>query len=144
MWEYLYLAATAWLLGYVPFFEIYLAIPAVMMMGFDPVSAVIWGGLGNFMAVPTILFFHKQLAKVPRLGKWLHSLENNRFRSHIEKYGATMVVVLTVVAGVWAMAAIGRVLGLSRLKLSLSCALSIVLYSILTAYAVQAGLDWFL
>ncbi|WP_026701994.1 small multi-drug export protein [Salibacterium aidingense] len=143
MLEYLLLAISALGMGYIPFFEIYLAIPAMMVAGMGPVSAVIWAGLGNFAGVPTILFFYDQLSKIPRFQNWLHRMEHNRFRAKIERYGGIMVLLTTVFVGVWAVAAICRSLGMSRRKLMLTTGVSIFVYSVLTAYSVQVGLDWF-
>ncbi|SFP91003.1 small multi-drug export protein [Salibacterium halotolerans] len=143
MMEYLLLALSAVGMGYFPFFEVYLAIPAVMVAGMGPVSAVIWSGAGNFAAVPTILYFYEQLNKIPRLQKWLRRLEENRFRSKIERYGGWMVLFTTVIVGVWAVAVVCRSLGMSRRTLLLTSALSIVVYGVLTAYSVEAGLNWF-
>ncbi|WP_090927304.1 small multi-drug export protein [Salibacterium qingdaonense] len=143
MMEYILLAVSAVGMGYFPFFEIYLAIPAVMVAGMSPASAVLWAGIGNFAAVPTILFFYEQLCKIPRLERWMNRLEHNRFRGKIERYGGLVVLLTTVIVGVWAVAAVCRSLGMSRKKLMLTSGISICLYGVLTAYSVQAGLDWF-
>ncbi|PSL42720.1 putative membrane protein [Salsuginibacillus halophilus] len=143
MWEYVSLSISAFFMGYVPFFEIYLAIPVVMIAGMDPVSAIIWSGMGNFLAVPTVLFLYQLLSRWPRLGRWMKKLEYNRFRRHIDRYGGWMVLLVTVLVGVWAVAAAGRSLGMSYRVIMISSACSIILYGIATAFAVQRGLDFF-
>lgn len=48
MLNYIWLAASAWFMGFFPMLEIYIAIPATMLMGLDTISAIFWAGLGNF------------------------------------------------------------------------------------------------
>jgi len=40
--DYAWRAATAWFLGFAPVAEIYVAVPAALAMGLDPVSVVAW------------------------------------------------------------------------------------------------------
>lgn len=64
MLNYLWLAASAWFMGFFPMLEIYVAIPASMVMGLDAVSSIIWAGFGNFLPVPMIAFFLSASCKI--------------------------------------------------------------------------------
>ena len=87
MFDYAAKAATAWFLGFFPFFEIYVAVPAAIAMGLDPVSAVIWTVLGNYLPVPLIVIFYRQLLNHQRLGPWLAKLASPRAKGLLDSYG---------------------------------------------------------
>ncbi len=139
--EYIVLAATAWLLGFVPYFEIYLAVPATMAMGLDPVSSVFWAGLGNFFAVPVILFARKQLSHIPRVNRWLEKLTNTKYRETVNKFGNSFVLLFTPVTGIWITAALASTFGVTESRLLITSALSVLLYGSLMAVATSTGLE---
>jgi uncharacterized membrane protein len=143
MWNYIVLAWTAWFMGFFPLFEVYLAVPAVMVMGLDPISSVFWASLGNFCAVPCVIYGYRLLERFSAVKRWFERLQQSRYKPMVERYGAIVVLLLTPVIGVWAMAVIARGLDMSLNKLFVSSAVSILLYSILTAWITAAGLDLF-
>lgn len=141
MLEYIVLAATAWALGFVPYFEIYLAVPATMAMGLDPISSVFWSGLGNFSAVPVILFAREKLSHVSKISDWLEKLANSKYRETIDRLGNSFVLLFTPVTGIWVTAAVASTFGLTRSKLLITSAISVFLYGSIMAVATSTGLE---
>ena len=141
--ESISMASLAWFLGFFPLFDIYIAVPVAMGAGFDPVSAVLWAAVGNFMAVPTVTLFYRQLERVSFFANWMEKLAANRFRGKIEQYGGWFILLLAPIAGVWAIAVIARAIGMSKRTLFLSTGTSILIYGIVIGGSIQLGLGWF-
>lgn len=142
MLNYLGLAASAWFMGFFPMLEIYIAIPASMVMGLDAVSSIIWSGFGNFLPVPMIAFFYQLLAKSERIKKWLDKLANSKYKYRIEKQGPLVVVLLTPMIGSWAVAVIANGIGMNKLKLFVSAGGSILIYGIVIAVLTYYGVEF--
>lgn len=142
MLDYLLKAVFAYCMGIVPYFEIYVAVPASIGTGLDPVSAVIWAGFGNFTAVPLIVLFHKQLCKIPKVGDWLINLPEGRHKKSIDKYGNFFILFTTPLMGIWVVAAAAKAVGFQELRLYITSALSILIYGTLTAVLTMLGIDW--
>lgn len=142
MWNYITLAASAWFMGFFPMLEIYLAIPAAVVMGLDPVSAVIWGGLGNFFPIPFIAFFHHLLLKIKPVKRWLDKLSDSKYKEKIEKHGALFVLLLTPLMGSWVVGVIANGLGMKKAKLFISSAVSILIYGIVIAVLSHFGMEF--
>jgi uncharacterized membrane protein len=68
MIEYLAKAWAVFLIGFMPVAEIYVAVPAGMAMGLDPISAVTWSVAGNWAPIPLLHLLYDQMRMVPRLG----------------------------------------------------------------------------
>ncbi|SER88536.1 Putative small multi-drug export protein [Salisediminibacterium halotolerans] len=141
MFDYIWLAAIAWFMGFFPLFEIYLAIPTAMGLGLDIVSAVFWSWLGNFIVIPFIVYFYKWLTKFNKIQTYFTKLENSTTSKKLRKGGFIMVLVGTPIFGSWAVAAAGRMIGMRRNKLYLSSAISIALYGVLIGILTQLGID---
>ena len=77
---YVIKAATAWFIGFVPFFGIYVAVPAAIALELDYVSAIVWASLGNFTPVLLVVFAFERLRRLPRLGPWLETRSSERFQ----------------------------------------------------------------
>lgn len=142
MWNYIWLAASAWFMGFFPMLEIYVAIPAAVLMGLDPVSSVLWAGLGNFSPIPFIAFFHSLLLKVKRIKKWLDKLSNTKYKNRIETHGALVVLLLTPLIGSWAVGVIANGLGMNKTKLFISSGVSILIYGIIIAILSYYGVEF--
>ncbi len=137
--DYAARAASAWFLGFFPFFEIYVAVPAAFAFGLDPVSAVVWPVLGNVTPVFLIVFAYEQLVRVERLRGWLQGRRSARFERWIERYGAPFVLLVTPWIGVWAVAATAQALGMQRATLVGFSVVSITAYAILIAVGIVFG-----
>ncbi|MFD2673213.1 small multi-drug export protein [Marinicrinis sediminis] len=141
MLEYITLMGTAWFIGFFPMFEIYLAIPSTMVMGLDPVSAVVWSCIGNFTPIPLIAYFYDFLCRFPRIGKWLNKMANHKYQPQVEKRGAIAIMLFTPLIGSWAVAVLGKAVGMSRSTLLIFSAISIVGYGIIIAVLTVLGVD---
>ena len=137
--DYAARAASAWFLGFFPFFEIYVAVPAAFAFGLDPVSAVVWPVLGNVTPVFLIVFAYERLMRVERLRGWLQGRRSARFERWIERYGAPFVLLVTPWIGVWAVAATAQALGMQRATLVGYSVVSITAYAILIAVGIVFG-----
>lgn len=143
MLEYAAKAATAWFLGFFPFLEIYVAVPAAVAMGLDYVSAVVWPVLGNYAPVPLIVIFYRQLLKLRRVGPWLERLASPRARGHLDRHGPWVVLVATPWVGTWALAVTAVALGMDRRRLLLHSFISITVYAALLAGMIALGIEAF-
>jgi len=139
--DYVTRAASAWFLGFFPFFEIYVAVPAAFGLGLDPVSAVVWPVLGNVTPVFLIVFGYEQLMRVERLRGWLQGRRSARLERWIDRYGAAFVLLVTPWIGVWAVAATAQALGMQRLPLVAYSVVSITAYAIVIAAGLALGVD---
>lgn len=139
--EYALRAATAWFLGFFPFFEIYVAVPAAFALGLDPVSAVVWPVLGNVAPVFLIVFGYERLMRIERLRHWLAARRSARFERWIDRYGPPFVLLATPWIGVWAVAATAQALGMRRATLVGFSVVSITAYAIVIAAGLAFGID---
>jgi uncharacterized membrane protein len=141
--EYIAKAWSVWLLGFVPFAEIYVAVPAGLALGLDPVSTVFWSVAGNFAPVPLLHFGYERLARIPRAAVWLDRLASEDRRRRLERSGFWFVAVLTPWIGVWVVAASARALGLPGRALLASTLLGIAVYAVAVAAVIMAGVSLF-
>jgi uncharacterized membrane protein len=141
MFDYAVKAAIAWFLGFFPFFEIYVAVPAAIAMGLDYSSAVLWTVLGNFLPVPLIVFFYGQLLRQRRIGPWLQKLASPRAKGLLDRYGPWFILLATPWIGVWAVAVTAMALGIDQRKLLLFSLISISLYAVALAGLIAIGIQ---
>lgn len=139
--DYAARAASAWFLGFFPFFEIYVAVPAAFGLGLDPLSAVVWPVLGNVTPVFLIVYGYEQLMRIERLGRWLRERRSVRLERWVDRYGIAFVLLVTPWVGVWAVAATARALGMERATLVGFSVLSITIYAIVIAAGISFGVD---
>jgi uncharacterized membrane protein len=141
MIEYIASAATVWFLGFFPLFEIYVAIPAGVAMGLDPVSNVTWSVLGNYTPILLIHYGYEQLRRVTRVRAWLDRRSSGRFRSWLDRWGVWCVLVVTPWTGVWIMAATMRSLGMDSRRFLLFSFVSILAYAVALVALIELGID---
>ena len=141
--EYIVGALTAWFIGFVPFLEIYLAVPVAIAAGLDYFSAVFWPVLGNFAPVLLIIFAHDQLMRIEWLRRWLTGRRSERFQRAVNRYGGWAIVFITPWVGIWVVAATAQALGMKRSVLIGFSLASIVLYAVSIAVAVVLGIEAF-
>ncbi len=143
MIEYIGKAAAVWFIGFFPYFEVYLAVPAAIAMGMDYPSAVIWSTLGNFTAIPLVIYLHRQLERVKWIGRWLEKLRLRplgRLGYFAKAYSNLFVLLATPVVGAWVVAAIARVLDVTPGRLLAYSFISILLYAVATSLMVNLGI----
>lgn len=139
--SYIAAAASSFLIGFIPFLEIYLAVPAAVALGLDNVSAVFWPSLGNFLPVVIIALAFERLRRIPRIGAWLERRASTRFQKLIDRHGSWFVLLITPLIGSWAVAVTGVVLGMNRRTLIIFSGLSILLYAVVIVTALAFGFD---
>ncbi|TCJ19920.1 hypothetical protein E0L93_02910 [Rubrobacter taiwanensis] len=140
--EYIGKAAAAWFMGFFPFFEIYVAVPASIALGLDYFSAVFWPVLGNFTPVPLIVFAHNQLMRIERVKRWLTGRTSERFERWLNRYGSWVILIVTPWVGIWVVAATARALGMRSGPLLLYSFISILAYAVLIAAGIALGIDF--
>lgn len=134
-------AATAWSLGFLPWFEIYLAVPAAIALGLDYASAVFWSVLGNFTPVLLIVFGYERLLEHERLKDWLTQRRSERLERLVNRYGTWFILVITPWLGVWIVAATARALGMNRTPLLVYSFVSIAVHAVAIAAGIALGLE---
>lgn len=141
MLEYIAKSFSVFLVGFFPFAEIYVAVPAGFAIGLDPASVVVWSVLGNFLPVLVVHWFHGFLLKIPRFGPWLGGLASDRVRERLDRQGFWFVALATPWIGVWVVAAALRVLDMSPQKMMLSIFAGVVGYAVVIAALIIAGVE---
>lgn len=145
MIEYIIKALTAWFLGFFPYFEIYLAVPAAVIMGLDSFSAIFWPVLGNYLAVPIIDLFFKQITKVRFIKKWFEKQEkskrDSKFHKYIEKSGVIALLLLTPWIGIWFATLAAKTVGMTRRNIYLFTFISIFSYAVVILVLMKVGFN---
>ena len=145
MIEYIIKALTAWFLGFFPYFEIYLAVPAAVIMGLDSFSAIFWPVLGNYLAVPVIDLFFKQTTKVRFIKKWFEKQEKSKryskFHKYIEKSGVIALLLFTPWIGIWFATLAAKTVGMTRRNIYLFTFISIFSYAVVILVLMKVGFN---
>lgn len=135
--------ATAFTLGFIPFAEIYVAVPAGVVAGLPVPWAVVFAVVGNLLPIPLVLLAYEQLVRIPRLGPWLEHKVTGRMRDRVQQAGFWSLLLLTPWLGTWVTAAAGRLAGVSRGRLVTAMCLSVILYGVGLGIILELGLDVF-
>lgn len=138
---YAWKAATVWFVAFVPIFELYIAVPTGIALGLDPVSAVIWTVAGNWPPALLVHWGYERLRQVGRVGRWFEQLATGRWRRSLEAGGPLWILLLTPLAGIWAMAVTAKVAGLRARMFLLWSFVSVFGFSVVTAALVVAGVE---
>lgn len=131
-----------WLVGFLPIFEIYIAVPTGVALGLTPVAAAFWGTFGNAAVVPVVMLFYDRLLRIGWFRQRLTG-RSERWKASVEKWGVLFVFVMTPILGVWIMSALGLAAGINRSKLVVASLISISVYAGLIAASIAFGLDLF-
>ncbi len=143
MADYLARALGAWFVGFFPLAEIYVAVPAALAVGLDPLSTVFWTVFGNFTPLLLIQFGYHNLLRLPRLRRWLESLVSERAKRSIDRYGVWFVLLLTPWTGVWVMGVTAKALRMNGAVLLGAGLVSITLYAVALVLLISAGVQVF-
>ncbi|MBE9157068.1 small multi-drug export protein [Nodosilinea sp. LEGE 06152] len=144
--EYVTKALTTWSVGFFPYAEVYVAVPAGMALGLDAVSAVFWGVLGSFVPIPLLLWGYDRLMQIPQLRVWLLRLEKRggqRVRQVLSRHGAWFLIPMTPLLGSWTVAIVGPLTGIAPRQILVFSLIGITLYGVATAIAITTGMSWF-
>ena len=139
--EYLAAAALAWLIGFIPLFEIYVAIPAGLAAGLDPVSATFWSAFGNIVPLWLVDLGYERLRRIERVDRYLSVLRRERVEHILDRWGFIAVFVATPLLGVWTMALAAKGLGMSSRPFLIASTISVGIYAVVITLAIVLGLD---
>jgi uncharacterized membrane protein len=139
--EYMARAAAAWFIGFFPLAEIYVAIPAALAAGLDPVSVVFWTVFGNFTPVVLIHYAYEQLIRVDRIRRWFDRLVSATLVARLERYSLWFVLLITPWTGVWVMAVTAKVMRMEHRRLFLATLVSITIYAVALVVLIQRGVN---
>ena len=139
--EYLAGAALAWLVGFIPLFEIYVAIPVGLAAGLDPISATFWSAFGNLVPLWLVDLGYERLRLIERVDRYLSLLRRERVERILDRWGFVAVVVATPLLGVWTMALAAKALGMSSRPFLVASTISVSAYAVVVTLAILIGLD---
>jgi uncharacterized membrane protein len=139
--EYIVRASAAWFVGFFPLAEIYVAVPAALAAGLDPVSVVFWTVFGNFTPVLLIHFFYEQLIRLERIRRWFDKLVSEDLKAKLDRYSLWFILIITPWTGVWVMAVTAKVLKLEHRTLFVATLVSITVYAIALVVLIQSGIS---
>ncbi|MEX0780195.1 MAG: small multi-drug export protein [Balneolales bacterium] len=143
MLDYLLKAFSLWFLGFVPFAEIIIAVPAGLAMGLDQVSVIIFSVAGNFTPVLLIEYGYTLLMRYQKIRLWLNRYTSERAAANINKYGLWYMLVITPWVGVWAMGAMAKMLNMPRKTFMWGAFISILVYAVVIVVLVEVGTGLF-
>lgn len=129
---YFWQSGLVFLIGLVPFLEIYVAIPAGLAMGLDPVSSFAWATLGNCLPLALVPRFHNWVHRHERLGRWIDRFISEKWERRFNRYGKGALLVFTPWVGVWATAVSAAAVRVAPGVIVVWGCLSIVLYGLAT------------
>lgn len=139
--EYLAAAALTWLVGFIPLFEIYVAIPAGLAAGLDPVSATLWAAFGNIVPLWLVDLGYERLRRIERVDRYLSMLRRERVERILDRWGFIAVFVATPLLGVWTMALAAKGLGMTSRPFLIASTISVSVYAVAITLAIVVGLD---
>ena len=140
--EYVAAAALTWLVGFVPLFEIYIAIPVGLAAGLDPVSATIWAAFGNIVPLWLVDLGYERLRSVERVDHYLSKLRRERVERVLDRYGWLAVFLATPLLGVWTMALAAKGLGMASRPFLIAATISVCIYATIITASIVLGLDF--
>ena len=139
--EYIAAAALAWLVGFLPLFEIYVAIPVGLAAGLDPVSATVWSAFGNIVPLWLVDLGYERLRRVERIDHYLAKLRRERVERILDRWGFIAVFVATPLLGVWTMALAAKGLGMASRPFLVAASISVGVYAVIITASITLGLD---
>ena len=140
--EYVAAAAFTWLIGFLPLFEIYIAIPAGLAAGLDPVSTTFWAALGNIVPLFVVDAGYEWLRGHERIDRWLSVLRRQRVEDILNRFGWVAVFLATPMLEVWTMALAAKALGMASRPFLIAATVSVIVYAIIITGAILLGLEF--
>jgi uncharacterized membrane protein len=138
--KYIGAAFSTWFVGFFPYFEIYIAVPAGFAAGLNWFDAFFWASLGNWMVIPFVDICYEWLMRFKFMNKIAEKSLNGKWQDRIEKYGSWFILLLTPLAGVWTIAVIAKVLKFNRAKLLIYSAISVWVTGLIIAILIINGI----
>ena len=126
--KYIGAAFSTWFIGFFPYFEIYIAIPAGFAAG------------RNWMVIPFVDICYEWLMKFNFMKKIMEKSLNGKWENRIEKHGAWVILLLTPLAGVWTIGVIAKALKFNRAKLWIYSATSVGITGLIITILIINGI----
>jgi uncharacterized membrane protein len=143
MWDYWLTAMGAWLVSFMPFSGIHIAIPVALAAGLDKVSAMFWAVFGNYTPLVLIHVAYERLEKVEKLARWMRRFVSEKYKAQLDRYGPWFVLLTTPWLGVWTLGITTKAFGMEGRPLLIFGLISLVLYAVVIAYMAEMGIEWF-
>lgn len=143
MLNYIALAATAWLMGFFPCFEIYLAVPAAVGLGLDVFSSVFWSWFGSFFVIPFVAYSYMWLTKVNKINKYFIKMANSNAGKKLNRGGFFFILIMTPIFGPWTIGVVGKIIGMDFKRLFLASGIGIAMYGTIIGILTQLGIKTF-
>ena len=138
--KYIGAAFSTWFVGFFPYFEIYIAIPAGFAAGLNWFDAFFWASLGNWMVIPFVDICYEWLMRFKFMNKIAEKSLNGKWQDRIEKHGSWFILLLTPLAGVWTIVVIAKALKFNRAKLLIYSATSVWVTGLIIAILIINGI----
>ena len=138
---YIAAAALTWLVGFLPLFEVYVAIPVGLAAGLDAVSATAWAAFGNVVPLVLVDLGYERLRGVERVDHYLSKLRRERVERILARWGFIAVFLATPLLGVWTMALAAKGLGMATRPFLVASSISVVVYAVIITASIMLGLD---
>lgn len=140
---YIWQSALVFIIGVVPFLEIYVAIPAGLAMGLDPVSSFVWATLGNCLPLALVPRLHGWIHGHERLAKWIDRFVSEKWEHRFNRWGKAALLLFTPWVGVWATAVSAAAVRVAPNVIVVWGCLSIVLYGLGTVLIGVGVMNFF-
>lgn len=138
--KYIGAAFSTWFVGFFPYFEIYIAVPAGFAAGLNWFDAFFWASLGNWMVIPFVDICYEWLMRFKFMNKIAEKSLNGKWQDRIEKHGSWFILLLTPLAGVWTIVVIAKALKFNRAKLLIYSAISVWVTGLIIAILIINGI----
>lgn len=138
--KYIGAAFSTWFVGFFPYFEIYIAVPAGFAAGLNWFDAFFWASLGNWMVIPFVDICYEWLMRFKFMNKIAEKSLNGKWQDRIEKHGSWFILLLTPLAGVWTIVVIAKALKFNRAKLLIYSATSVWVTGLIIAILIINGI----
>ena len=143
MSDYLVRAFSVWFIGFFPWAEIYVAVPAGIGMGLDFFSVIFWSVFGNYVPAVLIARSFDVIIRYPAADRLLRKFVSERAKTKIERHGVWATLLLTPWLGVWAMAVTVKMFGMKSGRFLWASFVSILIYAVVLAFLIRQGLEFF-
>lgn len=140
---YIFMASSTWLLGFLPYFEIYMAVPAGILIGLPWIDAFFWGTLGNWMAVVFIDVFYEWLLRFKFIRKMSQKSTSGKWKRRLDKNGSWAILIFTPLAGIWTTGVVAKIFDYDRKKLWIFSGISISVVGFVVAICTILGVKTF-
>ncbi|MDG5799623.1 small multi-drug export protein [Marinilabiliaceae bacterium ANBcel2] len=140
MLEYIIQAVSVWFISFIPAFEIFVAIPAGVGMGLDPISLLLFSVSGNLAPLFIIDRGEKWILSITWIRKRVTKPISPKTKKYINRYGIWYVLLITPWTGIWLMGATSKAFQMKNRAFIWSASISIFLYAAIIIALIHLGI----